>query len=157
RDRHGKDGRFKTRVPVADEKSEAKEHPKEEEQPKKQAASSALAFLREDLLEETADEEGGKEKPEVEEDPGDAGEPPGEEVPGAEGGGADVEVQVLAAHPEIDALPGAEAGLLPLHGRDLEVRDLPSGDTRLHEVVEVHRGGGEAFNQGVPVVFNLGE
>jgi len=71
-------------------------------------------------------------------------------------GGADVEVEVLAAHSQVEAMAGADATLLPGDLGDLQVRDLAMSDPGPHEVIELAGRGREAFDQSMPVAENLG-
>src|ERR1700676_109273 len=115
-DRHGDHGGLNAAVAVADEEAQGDEEREEKEGGEDHAAAVALLVPGEqDDRDDPLGEEATEEESEVEEDTGDAGEPPGEEVPGAEWRGADIEVQSLAAHPEIGALPRPEAALLPPH------------------------------------------
>src|SRR5262249_7346700 len=142
-DGHREDGRFKAAVPVADEEAQGEKEGEEEDGLEEQLGAARACFdslttsRREAVEEEEPHEEAEEDEEEIEEHLRDLCEPPGEEKSGAEGRGADVEVQTLAAYPKIHSLPRTEPALLPLDLGDLEVGDLPPGDAGLDQLVEV--------------------
>src|SRR5262249_12299444 len=84
-------------------------------------------------------------------------EPPGEEEAVAEGRGADVEAEHLAAHPKVDALRGGEAALLEGDPGGPYVGDLPAPDGLLDCGVALLGRCLESFNQGGPMAERLAE
>ena len=144
RDGHGEHRGLQSEVPAPHDGADRKEHAEEDdrhEEGPEAARASAVFPPEEDVGEEAKGTKGEQNADEVEKDAGNLREPRGEEVPGPEGGGADVVVQGLPAYPQIHAHPGADAAFLPFHRGDFEVWDFPAGEALLDEFIELQGRG----------------
>ena len=83
--------------------------------------------------------------------------PPGEEEAIAERRSADVEAELLPAHPEVDALRGEDAAFLESDPGGPHVGDLPAPDGFFDRGVALLGRCLESFNQGGPVAERLTE
>src|ERR1700720_2575506 len=162
-DRHREDRGLKASLAVAHQEAEEEEHERPDDEGgapgpyklKEVQSLVALAACYGPIKEKVANEEQEDDEEDIEEDARNSRKPPGEEVPGAEGRGANVEVQALTADPQIDPLPGTRAALLPGDGLDLQVRDLAPVGALPYQLVEVLRRGGKALDQAMPVTLYL--